>query len=413
MPRRDAPLAAAPQETMATLGEVLLTPTRIYAPAVLAARGAASRRATTCTGSPTSPAAACPGTCRGRCRPSWRARLDPARWPMPSVMRLFGALGGLDDAELRATFNGGLGMALVVARAAAPAAIERARRARRRRRRRRRGVEADALGGARYIGRAAGVGRVSDGRRIAVGVSGRAPTCGRCRRPPSAGELGGEIVLVFADRACPALDWAAEQGIDTALVAGRRATTAARRGARGRASRIWSCWPATCGSSGPAVLRAFRGTDRQHPPVAAAGVPGRPRRPDALAHGVARDGRDGPPRRRRRSTAARSSPRRRWRSCPATTRPRCTARIQAVEHRLLPHAVALLLAGRHGGRPDGRHVTSTCARADASCPRPGARCCRCPTRPGWWTSGAGSSPSASSWSRRAARRGRCATPDCR
>jgi phosphoribosylaminoimidazole (AIR) synthetase len=27
---------------------------------------------------------------------------------------LFGALGGLDDAELRATFNGGLGMVLVV-----------------------------------------------------------------------------------------------------------------------------------------------------------------------------------------------------------------------------------------------------------------------------------------------------------
>ena len=36
------------------------------------------------------------------------------RWPMPSVMRLMGALGGLDDAELRATFNGGLGMVLVV-----------------------------------------------------------------------------------------------------------------------------------------------------------------------------------------------------------------------------------------------------------------------------------------------------------
>ena len=42
------------------------------------------------------------------------ARLDPARWPMPSVMRLFGALGGLDDEELRATFNGGLGMIAVV-----------------------------------------------------------------------------------------------------------------------------------------------------------------------------------------------------------------------------------------------------------------------------------------------------------
>ena len=50
------------------------------------------------------------------------ARLDPARWPMPSVMRLFGALGGLEDDELRATFNGGLGMiAVVCPPAAAPA----------------------------------------------------------------------------------------------------------------------------------------------------------------------------------------------------------------------------------------------------------------------------------------------------
>jgi phosphoribosylaminoimidazole (AIR) synthetase len=36
---------------------------------------------------------------------------------MPSVMRLFGALGGLDDEELRATFNGGLGMVMVVPQA--------------------------------------------------------------------------------------------------------------------------------------------------------------------------------------------------------------------------------------------------------------------------------------------------------
>ena len=42
------------------------------------------------------------------------ARLDPTRWTMPSVMRLFGALGGLDDVELRATFDGGLGMVVVV-----------------------------------------------------------------------------------------------------------------------------------------------------------------------------------------------------------------------------------------------------------------------------------------------------------
>jgi phosphoribosylformylglycinamidine cyclo-ligase len=44
---------------------------------------------------------------------------------MPSVMDLFGALGGLDDVELRATFNGGLGMIVVVA----PEAVDTAREA--------------------------------------------------------------------------------------------------------------------------------------------------------------------------------------------------------------------------------------------------------------------------------------------
>ncbi len=42
------------------------------------------------------------------------ARVTPASWPMPSVMRLLGELGGVADAELRATFNGGLGMVLIV-----------------------------------------------------------------------------------------------------------------------------------------------------------------------------------------------------------------------------------------------------------------------------------------------------------
>ena len=43
---------------------------------------------------------------------------------MPSVMRLFGALGGLDDAEVRAIFNGGLGMVIVLPVEAVAAATE-------------------------------------------------------------------------------------------------------------------------------------------------------------------------------------------------------------------------------------------------------------------------------------------------
>ena len=69
---------------------------------------------------------------------------------MPSVQRLFGALGGIDDAELRATFNGGLGMVLIVPPAGIRVALATLEE---------RGiaasvvgevVEAEALGGERY-----------------------------------------------------------------------------------------------------------------------------------------------------------------------------------------------------------------------------------------------------------------------
>ena len=46
------------------------------------------------------------------------------------------------------------------------------------------------------------------------------------------------------------------------------------------------------------------------------------------------------------------------------------ARIHAVEHRLLPRAVALLLAGAVAVAPDGRHVALDLGRADAAVPVP-------------------------------------------
>ena len=51
------------------------------------------------------------------------ARVDPRGWEVPSVERLFAALGGLDEAEVRATFNAGVGMVAVVAREARGRAI--------------------------------------------------------------------------------------------------------------------------------------------------------------------------------------------------------------------------------------------------------------------------------------------------
>ena len=124
---------------MATLGEVLLTPTRIYARAVLAARAAVRAAGADLHGLAHITGGGLPGNVPRALPDGLAARLDPARWTMPSVMRLFGALGGLDDEELRATFNGGLGMVVVVPRAAVRRGDGRDRRVRDRGDGRRRG----------------------------------------------------------------------------------------------------------------------------------------------------------------------------------------------------------------------------------------------------------------------------------
>jgi phosphoribosylformylglycinamidine cyclo-ligase len=121
----DLALAAAPNETMATLGEILLTPTRIYARPVLAARAAVRAAGADLHGIAHITGGGLPGNVPRALPEGLAARLDPERWTMPSVMRLFGALGGLDDDELRATFNGGLGMVVILP----PAAVEAATRA--------------------------------------------------------------------------------------------------------------------------------------------------------------------------------------------------------------------------------------------------------------------------------------------
>ncbi|MEO8229792.1 MAG: phosphoribosylformylglycinamidine cyclo-ligase [Chloroflexota bacterium] len=119
----DRYLAAEPGHALATLGEVLLAPTRVYAGAILRLRaslvaaGHELRAISHITGG------GLPGNVP-RCLPEDLAvRLDLGSWPMPSVMDLFGALGGLEGDELRAMFNGGLGMVLIVAPEAVPPAI--------------------------------------------------------------------------------------------------------------------------------------------------------------------------------------------------------------------------------------------------------------------------------------------------
>jgi phosphoribosylformylglycinamidine cyclo-ligase len=119
----DEALARAPHEAMATLGDTLLTPTRIYARALLRVRAALVDRGWDLRGLAHITGGGLPGNVPRALPDGLGARIDPARWAMPSVIRLVGALGGMADDELRATFNGGIGMIAVVSPDAVPATI--------------------------------------------------------------------------------------------------------------------------------------------------------------------------------------------------------------------------------------------------------------------------------------------------
>jgi phosphoribosylformylglycinamidine cyclo-ligase len=111
----EAALAVEPKLALATLGEALLTPTTIYAGAILRLRTTLEAAGHDLLGIAHITGGGLPGNVPRMLGGGLAARLDPTTWPMPSVMRLFGALGGLEDDEIRATFNGGLGMVVAVA----------------------------------------------------------------------------------------------------------------------------------------------------------------------------------------------------------------------------------------------------------------------------------------------------------
>ena len=119
----DVAVHAEPAHELATLGEVLLTPTPIYAPAVLALRSQLRGAGSDVHAIAHITGGGLPGNVPRILPDGLAARLDPSRWSVPSVLRLVAALGGLDDAELRATFNGGIGMVVVVEPVDADAAI--------------------------------------------------------------------------------------------------------------------------------------------------------------------------------------------------------------------------------------------------------------------------------------------------
>jgi phosphoribosylformylglycinamidine cyclo-ligase len=120
-----AAIRAEPEHGLATLGEVLLAPTRIYACSLLALRETLAAAGHDLRGIAHITGGGLPGNIPRALPTHLGARLDPTTWRTPSVMRLMGALGGLADDELRATFNGGLGMTVVVSPEAVPMTIAR------------------------------------------------------------------------------------------------------------------------------------------------------------------------------------------------------------------------------------------------------------------------------------------------
>jgi len=103
-----------PECVAATLGDVLLTPTRIYARDVLALRAYLATLRMELHGLAHVTGGGLPGNLPRVLPDALAARLDLGSWPEPSVIRLVTALGGLSAAEMRATLNAGLGMVAVL-----------------------------------------------------------------------------------------------------------------------------------------------------------------------------------------------------------------------------------------------------------------------------------------------------------
>jgi phosphoribosylaminoimidazolecarboxamide formyltransferase/IMP cyclohydrolase len=201
--------------------------------------------------------------------------------------------------------------------------------------------------------------------RIAVAVSGQGNNLRAIAAASRRGELGGDIVLVVADRPCPAIDWAIEQGIDAAIVPGGADEPMADALRASGADVV-----ALAGYMrivGPRTLAAF--SDRilnVHPSLLPA-FPGRHGVRDALAAGVRVSGAtvhvvdqtlDGGPILLQEAVPI----------LAGDDEGSLQARIRAVEYRLLPRAIALVLAG--AVTVAGRHAAVDVERAESHLPVP-------------------------------------------
>jgi phosphoribosylformylglycinamidine cyclo-ligase len=110
----DDAIVAAPHETLATLGEVLLTPTRIYARAALAARAAVVDTGHDLHGLAHITGGGLPGNVPRVLPEGCRAILHRGAWRVPPVFDVLRDAGHVSDAEMFRTFNMGVGYVVIV-----------------------------------------------------------------------------------------------------------------------------------------------------------------------------------------------------------------------------------------------------------------------------------------------------------
>jgi phosphoribosylaminoimidazolecarboxamide formyltransferase/IMP cyclohydrolase len=213
--------------------------------------------------------------------------------------------------------------------------------------------------------------------RIAVGVSGSGSNLRALQAAVERGALDAEIVLVFADRDCPAIEWAVGQGLDTLVVPMPRLSETEERVTANRilAESLVAVGPEVIVLAGymrllgAAALGALKCPIINLHPALLPSFPGAHAVRDALAAGAkltgvtvhfVDDSLDGGP-----IIAADSVP-----ILAGDTEETLFERIQAAEHRLLPRAVGLAVAGALSIAPDGRTVVIDAAMAAERMPAP-------------------------------------------
>lgn len=110
---RGAPKAPAPARGALTLGEVLLTPTRIYAKPIGRLLAAYKVKKVISGMAHITGSGMAGNLCRAL-HPGVDAVVETASWPVPPVFRYLQSAGRVDEGEMRRVFNMGIGYCLIV-----------------------------------------------------------------------------------------------------------------------------------------------------------------------------------------------------------------------------------------------------------------------------------------------------------